>query len=224
LLCSTALRQILLCARQTGKSTATAGLALYHALHVPKAVVLLLSPSLRQSTELFRKILWLMAALPHPLPVARQTGLFLELRNGNRIISLPSSEQTIRGFSEVTLLVIDEAARVPDELYFSVRPMLAVSGGKLICLSTPYGKRGWFHDAWVGEEAWERITVTASECPRISAAFLDEERRTLGSEWFAQEYLCRFADAGHQVFDRDQVLAAIDPNVLPLFPQSETFP
>ena len=45
-------RILLLCARQTGKSTPTAALALYEALYRAGALVLLVSPSLRQSQEL----------------------------------------------------------------------------------------------------------------------------------------------------------------------------
>ena len=79
-----------------------------------------------------------------------RTNRRLEFANGSRVLSLPGTERTVRGFSEVSLLVIDEAARVDDGLYYAVRPMLAVSGGRLVALSTPYGKRGWFHDEGLG--------------------------------------------------------------------------
>src|SRR5262249_25704588 len=88
---------------------------------------------------------------------------------------------------------IDEAARVPDELYRAVRPMLAVSNGRLICLSTPYGKRGFFHDAWAnGGDDWHRIEVPADRINRITPQFLEQERRALGPSWYLQEYFCRF--------------------------------
>ncbi len=150
LLYANAQRTLLLCCRQSGKSTVTAVLALHEALYHPPALVLLLSPSSRQSQELFRKIVSQYRAFQHPMPSGQESALRLELTNGSRIISLPSKEETIRGFSGVRLLVIDEAARVPDELYFAVRPMLAVSGGHLVALSTPWGRRGWFYDAWIG--------------------------------------------------------------------------
>src|SRR4029434_3443645 len=97
-----------------------------------------------------------------------ESALRLELANGSRIISLPGDEGTIRGFSGVAMLIIDEAALVADSLYYSVRPMLAVSRGRLVALSTPFGKRGWFHDEWHGAGAWQRLKVTAQDCPRIS--------------------------------------------------------
>src|SRR5919199_3284635 len=147
---STAPRVLLNCSRQSGKSTISALLALHTALYTPSALVLMLSPSLRQSAELFRKGLDLYRALGRPVPAQAETSLRLELEGGSRIISLPGSEATIRGYSGVRLLVIDEAARVEDTLYGSLRPMLAVSNGRLIALSTPFGRRGWWVEAWAG--------------------------------------------------------------------------
>jgi hypothetical protein len=71
--------------------------------------------------------------------------------------------------------------------------MLAVSQGRIICLSTPYGRRGFFHDAWAkGGEDWHRIEVPATQIPRIRPDFLEQERRGLGESWFRQEYCCSF--------------------------------
>src|SRR5438045_7819810 len=110
-----------------------------------------------------------------------------------RVVCLPCREDTIRGSAHVDLLIIDEAARVPDDLYRAVRPMLAVSKGGLLCLSTPYGKRGFFWDAWArGEDDWLRIEIPASKCPRIAPAFLEKEKRAMGESWFRQEYCCSF--------------------------------
>src|SRR6516162_6291138 len=190
LLRSTAERILLLCSRQAGKSTAAAALALRMALLTPRALVLLCSPSLRQSGELFRKVVDLFNALSRPVAVTTASSLRLELANGSRIISLPAQEETIRGYSGVSLLVIDEAARVADALYRSVRPMLAVSQGRIVALSTPFGKRGWFYEEWSGEAAWERYRVPATDIPRISASFLEQERAALGDAWFRQEYDC----------------------------------
>ncbi len=196
-LLSSALQTLLLCSRQSGKSTTAAALAINTALLEPPALVLLLSPTLRQSGELFRdKIVRMYRAADAPVPVAQVSALQMTLANGSRIISLPGDEETIRGFSGVSLLIIDEASRVPDDLYNSVRPMLAVSGGRLIALTTPFGKRGWFYREWEGAGPWERVMVTADQCPRISRQFLDEERRQLGPQWYAQEYLCQFTDGG----------------------------
>lgn len=208
---------LLLCSRQAGKSQKAEALALHAALTVPRAPVLLLSPSLRQLAELFRKVVDLYGALGRPLPATAESALRLELANGSRVVSLPGDEGTVRGFSGVALLVIDEAARVPDPLYLAVRPMLAVSRGRLVALSTPYGKRGWFHDEWHGQGGWRRVRVTAEECPRITAEFLAEERRAMGERWYRQEYLTSFEDCVDAVFSYHDIQAALSPDVQPLF-------
>jgi hypothetical protein len=184
-------RLLLNCARQAGKSTAVALLGLAEAVFVPFTTVLL-SRSARQSAELFRTVVGFYRRLGAPMP-ERLTAEELQLSNHSRIVSLPCREDTIRGYANVTLLVIDEAARVPDDLYRAVRPMLAVSNGRLICLSTPYGRRGFFWEAWArGGDDWARIEVAADRIPRIKPAFLAEERRTLGESWYRQEYECSF--------------------------------
>ena len=143
--------------------------------------------------ELFRKVVGFYSDLGKPIPPQRETALSLSLTNGSRVVSLPASPDTIRGYSAVDLLVIDEAAMVPDELFVAVNPMLAVSRGRLVCLSTPLGKRGWFFESWNDPQAdWERVKVTAEDCPRIAPEFLEEQKKSLGERWFRQEYLCSF--------------------------------
>jgi hypothetical protein len=215
---SQAQRMLLLASRQAGKSSVAAALALQTALLRPRSPVLLLSPSLRQSGELYRKVVDLFGALGRPMGVAAESALRLELANGSRVVSLPGDEKNIRGFSGVALLIIDEAARVDDALYCSVRPMLAVSQGRLVALSTPFGKRGWFHDEWHGESEWERVKITAEGCPRISPTFLAEERRALGERWYRQEYGCSFEDTIDAVFAWADIQAALNNDLQPLFP------
>jgi hypothetical protein len=186
-------RVLLNCCRQAGKSTAVAALALHTALFTGKSLVLLLSATQRQSGELFRKVLEFYDALDQPIPALTRSTLSLELTNGSRVVSLPGNEGNIRSYSGVRLLVIDEAARVEEELYKAVRPMLAVSGGRLICLSTPFGKRGFFYHAWHDHETpWRRFLIKAQEVPRISPQHLEEECRNMGPTWFNQEYGCSF--------------------------------
>jgi hypothetical protein len=207
-------RIMLLASRQCGKSLAAAALALREALLHPPALVLLLSPTLRQSGELFRdKLLRLWHKLGCPSRGRAPTRLELTLANGSRIVSLPENEAGIRGFSGVSLLVIDEAARVSDELYYAVRPMLATSRGRLVALSTPFGQQGWFHAAWTGPEAWHRVEARARDCPRITAEFLAEERAALGSRWFDMEYGCVFLGVAGAVFDPADVDRALSADV-----------
>ncbi|GIW83084.1 MAG: hypothetical protein KatS3mg105_4891 [Gemmatales bacterium] len=186
-------RQILLnCARQSGKSTAAAALALGQAHQRPGSLILVVAPSLRQSSELLRKVKEIDRAQGCRVARRRNSNTLLEFANHSRVVSLPGCEATIRTFSSVELLLIDEAARVPEDLYASVRPMLAVSWGRLVCLSTPFGQRGFFWREWVGDGDWLRICVPWQKCPRISADFIESERRSLGDAWIRQEYECSF--------------------------------
>jgi hypothetical protein len=217
LLCSEAPRVLLNCARQSGKSTMAAIIALHQALRWPSSLVLILAPAERQAKELFSKVAEAYRALGHAILADSYRKMGMELANGSRIEALPGTEKTIRGFSGVDLLLVDEASRVADELYYAVRPMLAVSGGHLMMLTTPYGRRGAFYEEWTGGGAWERYEVPASECPRISEEFLEEERHALPRRVFRQEYECSFEETDDQVFSHADVQAAISSEVTPLF-------
>ncbi len=142
----------------------------------------------------------------------------MELSNGSRIVVLPGKEATIRGFSGVNLLVIDEASRVPDELYQSVRPMLAVSGGRIVLLSTPFGKRGFFYQEWADGQGWQKVKITADQCHRIDKEWLEREKAMIGDWWYLQEYFCEFVETNDQIFSYDDINAALSSDVQPLFP------
>src|SRR5215216_4621319 len=109
LLRSDSKRVLMNVSRQAGKSTAAAVLALHRALYHPKSLVLCLAPALRQSQELFAKIAGFYGTLGEPMRAYAERWLSLELTNGSRIVTLPGSERTVRGFSGVALLLLDEA-------------------------------------------------------------------------------------------------------------------
>jgi hypothetical protein len=185
-------RLLLNCCRSAGKTTVVAVLSLFEALTKPGTLVLLLSRSHRQSKILYRELRFYYRLLGEPSKL-HQTTDELELTNLSRIVCLPCSEETIRGYSNVSILVIDEAARVPDDLYKAVLPMLAVSDGRMICLSTPYGRRGFFYDAWArGGDDWKRFQVPAEQVPRIKQSYLEQVRRQMGESWYRQEFCCSF--------------------------------
>ena len=209
-------RVLLNCSRQSGKSSTAAILALHQALTYPESLVLALAPALRQSQELFQKIGDYYSDLGMPMRHYGERRLSLELTNGSRIITLPGSEKTVRGFSGASLLILDEASRIEDELYFAIRPMLAVSGGRLMMLSTPFGKRGVFYEAWMSGRDWERYKVPASMCPRITEEFLEEERIALGDYFYRQEYLCSFEDLPDVFMTEEEVENMITDKYKPL--------
>lgn len=215
---SDARQQILNCSRQAGKSSVSAVLPVHEAIYYPGSLTLILSPSERQSGELFRKCKDIYHALGQPVKADKDNDFGLELLNGSRIVALPGKEGTIRGFSGVDLLVIDEASKVPDATYYAVRPMLAASGGRLLLLSTPFGKRGFFHRAWTeGGETWERTMITADQVPHITPEFLEEERINLPELWYRQEYGVEFVALDNAFFSHDLLVASLTDEFEPLF-------
>jgi hypothetical protein len=217
LLRSTAIRLALLCPRQSGKSTATARVALHHAIYHCDAVVLVLSPSQRQSDLLFEKIIEGFEAMPEKPAGARAIAGRLELPNGSRIISLPGNEKTIRGLS-ADLIVVDEAAQVSDALFNTVLPMVIARSGRIIALSTPFGKRGFFYKACTASGSrWRLIKITAEESALIGPEKLEEARQTYDPHWYRQEFLCEFLGDSTQYFDSELIAAAFDPQIEPFY-------
>jgi hypothetical protein len=236
-------RLLLCCSRQSGKSQIAASLALNEALLRPPSLIIVLSPSQRQSGELFReKLIPMYDALGCPVPTTQRSALSMRLANGSRIVTLPGRKDgTVRGYSGAALIIIDEASQVGDELYRAVRPMLAVSGGRLMALSTPKGKRGWFFENWFSikesnqaspamdedgclkiKDNWDRVLVRAHQCKRISEAFLREERTEQGERWYLQEYCCSFSDLVGAMYSWEDIQACMDDEAQPLFVQSMT--
>jgi len=204
-LSSVSKRLILNCSRQSGKSTTASILALHQAIYHPDNLILLISPSLRQSSELFRKVGEQIDRLKVKTKLLESNKLSCKFENKSRIISLPSSEGTIRGYSGANLIIEDEASRVDDGLYMAIRPMLAVSNGRLILMSTPFGKRGHFYHEWIEGDEWEKVEIKADDCPRISKDFLESERRSLGDWWFKQEYMCEFMESVDSAFRTEEI-------------------
>ena len=201
-------RVLLCCTRQWGKSTVTAVRALYEAWFEPGRLVAVVAPTLRQAGYLLAKV---RALTEERLGVKAQRdpragqgdGLSVRLPNGSAVLGLPADADTTRGLSAVDFLIVDEAARVADETYHAVRPFLATTGGRLWALSTPNGQAGFFYDAWhEGGAEWKRVAAPATECARIPAWFLEDERQALGEHVFRQEYLCEFLASRSQLVPR----------------------
>jgi hypothetical protein len=213
---SSARRVLLACSRQWGKSTTAAVKVVHRAYTQRGSLILVLSPSGRQSGEFVKKARAFVERLgvrPRGDGINRDSILF---PNGSRIVGLPGVGK-VRGFSAVSLLLVEEAGKVPDESYYELRPTLAVSNGDLWIIGTPEGKRGFFYDEWAfGGDRWQRLAIRGPECSRISKDFIEEEREKCTEEWFRQEYLCEFLDSGDTLFQRELVETALDPRLEPL--------
>ena len=152
-------RLILLCARQSGKSTITAAKVVHRAKYFPGSLIMLFAPTLDQAAELMNRISVFMSQDPEIILVRDSTET-KKLLNGSRIKAFTASPKSARGYSDPDIIVFDESAQVEDELYLTVRPMM--TGGKtdLVLLSTPYGKQGFFYETWTKpNQRWVKVQV-----------------------------------------------------------------
>jgi hypothetical protein len=217
-------RQMFLTSRQAGKSSTAAVKALHKAITHKEATVLLISPSLPQSQEIFRKCLSYYRALGRPLGTRSESALRMELGNHSRIIALPGSERTIRGYS-AHLVVLDESGEVPDDLFAEAAiPSVAMTEGAIVSIGTPKGTRGWFYHLWTDEDpVWERYRVAADDVPRDLSDLIETTRAIRGDRGVRQEYYCSFEDdstAFFRVEDLERSLTLADTNEAPLFPEA----
>jgi hypothetical protein len=218
---------MVLACRRAGKTQAAATRTLAHCLSKPDRTAMVFSPTKRQSQEFARTVRNVDKAIGMPFKRVSENSSEVEWENGSRLMSMPDRQTGVVGFTP-SLIVIDEASRVSDLLYMSVRPMLAL-GAELIVTSTPFGKRGWFFDIWdsAGRGAKDRLKkfawwkITAEDCPRITAEFLEEELAEIGPRWFKQEWLCDFSDTVGSVFSKSVIDRAFSGDFEPLFGPSD---
>jgi hypothetical protein len=215
------LRATLNCCRQSGKSTTCAIAATHTASFEPDSLVIIVSPSQRQSAEMLRTVRQMHSKVEGLPELVSESVLKLELANGSRVLALPGGEHgaKIRGLAGARLIIVDEASRVEDELFAVVRPMLATrSDGQFWMLSTPAGKRGFWYQNWIDNDPlWKRVRVPASDCPRISKEWLAEELKALGAARFSEEYELAFIDADSSAFPTTIIDRAFTTELLPLW-------
>ncbi|MGB8841384.1 MAG: terminase family protein [Aliidongia sp.] len=206
------------CSRQSGKSSTAAVKAVHVAKHKPDALVLIISPTQRQSGLLLRKARGLLRKAGADGELNSDSATTIELPNRSLIVSLPGNDDSIRGYSAPDLIIEDEAAFTTDATHDALVPMLAVSQGQLCLLSTPQGRAGHFFQAHCGEDTdYERITVTAFDCPRISRDWLEKQRRKNPAR-FSREFMCQFLESDSQFFTYAEIEAFFDTSLRPLFP------
>lgn len=186
--------------RQAGKSTAVAALALHRAYSLAGQLVMVVAPTLRQSIELTRKVRFFLPYLPGVVTV-REAETIVELGNGSRVLAFPGKADAVRGPSP-NLLIIDEAAFTPDDLYEAAVPARIRTQGDLVALSTPNGKSGWFYRMFTGtDDRTVRVEVPYTDVSAITPEFIDHQRWMMSTDNFEREYCCRFLAPANRVFN-----------------------
>jgi hypothetical protein len=207
--------------RQHGKTEAAVIKSLSVATTEPDSLILIASPSQRQSDEFVLRARKAYGRIKDAPPLIGDAARRIEFENGSRILALPGDNDgdTMRGLANVRLAIVDEAARCSDALITAIRPMLATNPrAQLVYLSTPKGKRGTYFDAWTSNDTdWHRIRVELGSCPRITPEFLARERKNLGETKYREEYLCEFLDSDIAAFNSTLVDLMFDPEVRPIW-------
>ena len=198
---------VVLKGRQVGASLAAAALAIAAAVYRADSNSIIVSPSLKQSTEITTRA---RAGLRNlAVPLAQDSASMLRLANGSRILSLPGTARSVRGWA-ADLLILDEAAYLEDETIVAARALVAATGGRTILQSTPNAESGAFHELVMdADPAIARFTVPSDTVPTIAPAFLDSERRAMSPDDFAAEYECQFLKAGASLFTAERLAGLV---------------
>jgi len=198
--------------RQVGKSVTASWYALHFVLTNPGTTVLITAPTQRQSGELFDKIKREIngSNIPGDLwGIERETRTIMEFTNDSRVICLPAGEDgsNIRGYT-ADLIVVDEAAFIPDEVFFqALLPMMATTDGTMLLLSTPFGSSGFLYDAFHNdlEEQYFTKRVATYRNPTVSDEYISNQQRQLSSIDFKQEILGQFVESASSFFTAEVI-------------------
>ena len=180
---------VALTARQVGKTTTAAWAIAHYMLFTPGGLSVIACPAQRQSKEAVRRVReWLIRVGAE----LKSDNIYeLELKNGSRVLALPSTDDSIRGLTVDGWIVADEAARLTNDLISALRPMRArCPQARFAMLSTAWSRTDPFWTAWADEDpSWMRLKATADTVSFFSEEFLAQERRALGEDGFRREYL-----------------------------------
>jgi hypothetical protein len=210
---STHPRIAICCGRQMGKSLTTACKAIHRALTRSRTNIYLASRSQDQADELFAKIIDVYDRIGRPLRVIRQLVSEIWLSNRSRIVAFPNNPDTVRGYSDAGLLILDEASRISGAMIAAMMPMMMASKGNMIILSTPCGQTGYFYDTWSSSADWDRVSATAYECPHFDQSIVAQVARDLGPMMARQELGAEFLLSSESVFSSESIYAAFLSNV-----------
>ncbi len=210
-------------ARQSGKSTTLAVLALYTALATPNTRVFIVAPSLRQSRLIIHKA-WTLARRVHGIFRSRPLKTRLEFRNGSAIEGLPNNAETVRGQTS-NLVIIDEFNFVQDDqgLYDAVVFSLMTTNGRAVAASTPGSQDSIFYhmcsdrDGPYANVSRHHVTYHDAIEPNgpIKAEVLEQIRAQYEGDKFRwiREMEAEFADDEDVWLPLSLIQKAIDPEL-----------
>ncbi|MCK9371341.1 terminase family protein [Candidatus Dojkabacteria bacterium] len=196
--------------RQVGKSTVISRKAVNFALMNPGVKVLIIAAAQREASFLFEKVRCELESIEFNCFAEKPTMTKIILKNGSEIHSLPTGRTgfLIRG-QTIDLLIADEAAYIPELVWLSVVPMIAVSRttrnfGWVWLLSTPFGNSGFFYNAF-SDPSFKHFHISAEDCPRITPQMLEQEKRRLSRNEYLQEWCGDFISSMDKFFPTELI-------------------
>ena len=194
--------------RQVGKSTIIGLKAAQYALKNSNKLIMIISKTERQAGLLFAKILFNIHQEDRSQIKKgkdRPTKHIINLKNGSRIYCLPAGDTGfgIMGFT-IDLLIADEAAFIPEEVWNSIIPALAITRGDIWLLSTPYLMEGYYYDCF-SDNTFTAFHTSSEDCPRKDEVFLAHRKATLTKAQYSQMYLGEFVDNDLRFFPRELI-------------------
>ena len=221
--------KILCTGRQVGKSVICGKDAADYAVSHPESQpIVMIAPTERQAYGLFEKTLQYLLD-NHPKEVIkkglkRPTKTKIELRNGVKIFCVPVGASGL-GIRFITCgrLYVDEASRMPEDVWAAIEPALLTTGGDTILLSTPFGAQGEFWRTWINQDkAYDsftrfsidsekvvrnrKICETWTEKQRDKALIkLEQAKKRKSKKEYAQEYMGEFVEDLHRWFSDELI-------------------
>ena len=190
--------------RQTGKDWLAALFVVWESIVRPNSRILVVSEAQRQSDLLAERAMSFVARSAEAFDsVAESSRERVRFRNGSEAYFLPSTG-AIRGLTEVTRAIVNEARGVPDEAYEAVTPMLSRLAGSLCVFSTPMGRAGKLY-AFYQDPAFAAMQLPSSVNVYLDRAFLEAEKLRMDADAYQREYLADFSDVAGAFFSSESV-------------------
>jgi phage FluMu gp28-like protein len=196
--------------RQSGKTEVMAVKVLLNCVLQDKFQTLIIAPTQRQSSIVFNKIdMYLMRNEFLSTGCVYRSKQYIQFSNGSEIYNLPGNNaETVRGYSP-NMIIVDEAAYVKDAVYEAIQPSLSATGGRMVLISSPFGKRGKFYDSHNSLDYYSKYHVSYTECPFLKPEHIERERQSLTEMQFQQEYEADFVEEADTFFSLDLIKNSI---------------
>lgn len=197
-------RAVVKARRQCGKTILAIILLIKYALE-RKCTSVLIEPTQAQARRVFKQINDCLDG-SGAITSANATLLTMEFANGSMIL-FKSAEQkdNLRGFTVDGLLVIDEGAFIPDDIYHILYPCTDAHNAPILIISTPLFQSGEFYNLYESGKGENNSVKSYDWATYDTSKYLSKEkleyyRQTVAPLKFQSEYLGQFISEGSYIF------------------------